>query len=116
MCTCNFWMIYEDIFIGFMYLLSVFMLMKNSVNCGSCPPAPFFPSMGTCHKSSGIDNLLMCPYLCVNTEEKLLSEIQLGHTVIQSMVWPNLNAIILSFGFFLSDILWVEVPKLFLIK
>lgn len=48
-------MIYEDIFIGFMYLLSVFMLMhsdiqmKNSVNCGSFSPfpsPPFFPLHG----------------------------------------------------------------------
>lgn len=30
----------------------------------------FAPSMGTCHKSRGIEHLLMYPYLCVKTEIK----------------------------------------------
>lgn len=69
MRTWNFWMIYEEIYLFFLYLLSVVMLVYSSdtemLIVAHSFLFPFFPSMGIWHwdwKSSDVSVLLFYFY------------------------------------------------------
>lgn len=94
MRTWNFWMIYEEIYLFFSYLLSVVMTVYSSdtemLIVVHSFLFPFFPSKDIWHwdwKSSDVSVLLFYFFWHKDTRKKL-SEIQL---VQERRMWPILN-------------------------